>query len=780
MITRNQIVSLLWASIFSIGCWIALHSTQIRTELTLLMPTGSGVTQQLLINHMREGTTSRLILLGLTGAHQDILAQASQRLANELRKSQSFSSVHNGDIKYFQKDSNLLFKYRYLLSPQLTAEQFHESQLHTALRNRLRDVSSIMPPFMKNRATSDITGEFLKILKRSTSSNTPHRHNGVWFSSNGDVALLTAETTASGFDLDAQEQIQQELMDTVATIKANLGHKNHIELLRTGPSVFAVKSRKTIKEEAQWLSILAIGLVITLLFVNYRSFTLIGLTVIPLASGLLVGTLIVTSVFGYVHGITLAFGTTLIGVAIDYPVHVLSHLTPQRSVFQILRSLWPVIGLGAFTTALGYCAMLFSGFPGLSQLGLFAIAGLLTSAFVTRLVLPSMIPTGLAVSPIGLPLISFIQRLPNMTVLILMIIMMATGYLLWSPKAFWEQNIASLSPLSQETKDRDTWMRKEVGAPAVRDLIVLTGPSEEEVLRKSEELIPQLEDQKHRGVITGYEMAAQYLPSIKTQHIRQALLPDSPLLRDRLEKAQKGLPFKQDIFEPFIHDIHTAKHQEPVNSLVFTGTSFSLKLNSLLFQQDQQWIGVIYLQGVTDRSQLSTLVKKQNDEDWYYLDLKHEAEHILTTYRDEVVRFLSFGAIAIILTLIIRLRSRPLVLRIVGSVATSVVTSLGLLHLFDERISLFHLSSLLLVIGIGLDYALFFHHHQQEPESRVRTIWAILICSTTTIMVFGLLAFSQTPVLHSIGLTAAIGALCCLIFSTLLSQPFSKERRTNS
>lgn len=148
---------------------------------------------------------------------------------------------------------------------------------------------------------------------------------------------------------------------------------------------------------------------------------------------------------------------------------------------------------------------------------------------------------------------------------------------------------------------------------------------------------------------------------------------------------------------------------------------------------------------------------------------------MINTYRDEMVRFLSFGAIAIILVLSIRLRSGLLVIKIVGTVAVSIVTVLAILHMLDERISLFHLSSLLLVIGIGLDYVLFFHHQHQGQDARSRTIWAILICSTTTIMVFGLLAFSETPVLHSIGLTAALGSLCCLGFSALSSQAMLKD-----
>ena len=76
----------------------------------------------------------------------------------------------------------------------------------------------------------------------------------------------------------------------------------------------------------------------------------------------------------------------------------------------------------------------------------------------------------------------------------------------------------------------------------------------------------------------------------------------------------------------------------------------------------------------------------------------------------------------------------------------------------------------LLVIGLGLDYALFFNRPEDQGEERRRTVFGLLVCSATTILVFGVLAFSKIPVLHAIGLTAACGSLWCLIFAGFLAE----------
>ena len=86
------------------------------------------------------------------------------------------------------------------------------------------------------------------------------------------------------------------------------------------------------------------------------------------------------------------------------------------------------------------------------------------------------------------------------------------------------------------------------------------------------------------------------------------------------------------------------------------------------------------------------------------------------------------------------------------------------------RLNLFHLVSLLLVLGVGLNYALFFNRSVHDEAEAERNIFALLICALTTTSAFGVLSFANNPVLESIGTTVGMGAILSLIFSALWSR----------
>lgn len=104
----------------------------------------------------------------------------------------------------------------------------------------------------------------------------------------------------------------------------------------------------------------------------------------------------------------------------------------------------------------------------------------------------------------------------------------------------------------------------------------------------------------------------------------------------------------------------------------------------------------------------------------------------------------------------------PVLLSVAVSVTVVLATGVGL--------NLFHLVSLLLVAGIGLDYALFFSLPHEKLDDRRQTAKSLMICCFSTVVVFSLLAVSDIPVLHSIGLTVASGALAVFGFSWLFTR----------
>ena len=102
-------------------------------------------------------------------------------------------------------------------------------------------------------------------------------------------------------------------------------------------------------------------------------------------------------------------------------------------------------------------------------------------------------------------------------------------------------------------------------------------------------------------------------------------------------------------------------------------------------------------------------------------------------------------------------------------IGSAIIVAGALIHSAGELFSLFHLASFLLVIGLGLDYAIFFNRTERSPTERDCTLYGLVVCSTTTIVVFAVLAVSQMSVLRAIGMTTAIGSILCLLFVALLS-----------
>src|SRR6202043_4165481 len=142
----------------------------------------------------------------------------------------------------------------------------------------------------------------------------------------------------------------------------------------------------------------------------------LALGLAPVASAALIGIAAVALGFGVVHGITLGFGITLIGESVDYSIYffIQSRQAPAdvagRSWLQLW---WPTIRLGMLTSVCGFASLLPSGFPGLAQLGLYSISGLIAAALVTRYVLPALLPSGFVihdVAPLGRRVARLLRR----------------------------------------------------------------------------------------------------------------------------------------------------------------------------------------------------------------------------------------------------------------------------------------------------------------------------------------------------------------------------------
>ena len=763
----------------AIGIWLAalavcvalIARTSLSTDMSAFLPRSPSAAQQVLVDQVRNGAVSRLILLAVEGAPADKLAALSKSMAGQLREEAEFPSVNNGEEIAFTAERQAIWRNRYLLSPGVMPERFTEQGLRQALENDLQLLGSGMGALVKQTLANDPTGEILGLVDRLTGAAQPHARDGVWFSHDERRAILVAQTRVAGFDIDGQQRALTLIEAAFEAAKRNVPGAEAARLLMTGPAVFAVRTRATMERDATRFSVLATVMVAGLLLFAYRSPRLLVLGLLPVMSGALVGVAAVALGFGFVHGITLGFGVTLIGEAVDYAIYLFTQTAPGTSPEDTLRRIWPTLRLGVLTSIAGFSAMLFSSFTGFAQLGLFSIAGLIAAVSVTRWVLPALLPRGFAAVDPGIfapPLLLLSRHARWLRVAIAGLTVAATVLLLLHRGGFWQQDISSLSPIPIADQQLDRELRGEVGAPDVRYLLVLNAPGEQQALQASERASGVLDGLVAQQALVGFDAPDRYLPSAQAQAARRAALPDAETLRRNLEQALAGLPFRPDLFAPFLADVAAAK-AAPLLTRETLPSSFALRLESLLLERSGTWTAVLPLRGVSDVARVADAVTKLNEPGTTFVDLKTESDRLLQTYQQEAVTLALVGGLVVLLLLSASLRSPRRVFAVAAPLVAAVAVTAALLTAGNSKLSIFHLVGLLLIVAVGSNYSLFFERQRHEDELRERSVASLALANLCTVIGFGLLSFSGIPVLHDIGMTVAIGALLCLVFSAVLS-----------
>jgi len=764
--SKRLLLALLWLALLAVGGWAISQRLELSGDLRKFMPSAETPAQKLLIDELGEGPGSRLLLIGLSGADAETLAAQSQALAARLSADKQFTLVANGGDAGLDAIPERLRPYRYLLSPTLDTQVFDEKFLREELDARVQDLGSPAAALIEPLLPSDPTLETLKVAESLQPANAPQRLHGVWFDKAGGTALLVAQTQAAGFDPKGQQFAVEAIQRAFAAVRG----KSDSKMVMTGPGAFSVEIGGRTQREAQWIGVVdSIGLIL-LLLVAYRSWRTPLFGVLPLASAGLAGLGAVALMFDGVHGITVAFGFTLIGVVQDYPIHLFSHQRAGVSPWANARALWPTLATGVVATCIAYVTFLFSGVDGLKQLAVFTIAGLGIAALSTRWLLPALIdpaPRDPADSPRLAGLWSRIAQLPRPRIALAVVAAIALSVIVFAPGAFWQNDLSKLTPVPEDALAHDAVLRGELGAPDVRYVIAVRGRDADAALRSSERLRPQLDRLTAAGAISGYDLAARYLPSAATQRARQAKLPPPATLRAALHTAVAATPFRADAFEAFVADVDRARHAPVLTRRDLKGTPLAASVDGLLVDGKDGTTALVSLAGLTDVQAVARVAAGNGAQ---LLDLKEASESLVAAYRGRVLAALAVAALLLAATVWIALRTPRRVLRVLLPMALTTLLILAILRGCGIELTLFHLVALILAAGLGLDYALFFDHAGDDYADQLRTLHALIVCSLMTLLVFSLLALSSIPVLRAIGSTVAIGVFANFVLALLVSR----------
>ena len=766
-----------WAVCVLVAVWITARSTYVA-DLSAFLPSTPTPEQAVLLDQLRSGIAARLVLVGIEGGSAEARSEASLQLGQALRQSGAFDTVNNGDTSQWQDAGAFLFEHRYLLSPAVDAQRFTADGLRAGIDETVALLGTPAGSLVKPTLLRDPTGETVRMGEAMLPTQAPRSEGGVWVSRKAARAVIVATTRAEGSDLDSQERALNLIRKSFEPHAAK-----GLRLLMSGAGTFGVSSRAQIKSEVERLAIAGSVIMVGLLLLAFGSLRALATALLPVATGVVAGIAAVSLGFGQVHGITLGFGTTLIGEAVDYAIYYLIQARPSpgdgAGAERWVKQHWPTVRLGLWTSLCGFAALVFSGFPGLAQLGVFSMAGLAAAALTTRYVFPTLAPDG---SPgqgmrqrlgrwMGRATLALNLRGMRWALWLTTLVALAALCLLPSP---WRGNLSSLSPISPADMQLDEDLRGDLGAPEAGTLVAVSAPNEAQVLALAEQAGQRLDGLIAQGHLLGYDSPARLLPSPATQARRRAALPDATTLTAALAQATAQGPLKAERLGAFIADVQTARTQALLDRTALQATPLATAIDALLVpgKDGRPWRALLTLQadakGVDAdkvRTALAGLPGAQ------VVDISRELGSMYSRYLREASLQALFGALAVCALLAFHLRSWRRLWRLCQPLAASVLIVLAGLAALGTALGILHLVGFLLMVAIGSNYALFFDHLSAQGHADEDTLASLALANLTTVLSFGLLALSGIPALHAIGQVVAPGALLCLVLSAAFIAP---------
>jgi predicted exporter len=777
---RRTLVLLLWLAAVLAGIAV-ISRTQFSADLSAFLPASPDARQRVLIEQLQSGVASRTLMVGLEGGKDAAQrADVSRALGKAMRASGLYEQVQNGDHSDWQEAGTFVFDRRYQLSPDVTPQRFSVDGLRDAITDTMSMLGTPAGNLVRPLFERDPTGETQRIAEGLIPATSPRTEEGVWVSRTAPRAMLLATTKASGSDLDAQAAAIARIETEYAQATQGLG-ADVPKLLLSGAPVFSVQSRDKIKGEAMHLAVVGALVMGGLLLAAFASPKALVVALLPVLTGVVAGTAAVALVFGSVHGLTMGFGSTLIGETVDYAIYYLIQARGAAvpgTGWQRWRELnWPTVRLGLLTSVCGFAALLFSGFPGLAQLGVFSIAGLVAAALVTRHGLPMLAPDG--ATGIGMRrhmarvASGIVQAMPRLRVGFVVLGVVAVALMAWQGGALWRASLSSMSPISKASQELDASLREDIGASDGGTLVVVQAADEQAALRITEAAGQRLDALVDQGQLSGYETVTRMLPSIAAQQARIASLPDAATLRTRVAEATQGMPLAAERLDPFVASVDAARGLPPIMRDELAKGPMAPVVRALMFERPGGgWASLIALH-TTDRFDKAQLVAALAPlPEVQVVDIGAELGSLYDRYLHEAFAQVMLGALAVVVLLGLYLRSLRRLVAVCQPLLLAVVLTLGGMAALQVPLGILHLVGLLLIVAVGSNYALFFDQLQETGRADEDTLASLMLANLTTVVSFGLIAISDIPALSAIGRVVAPGALLAL----LLSAAFAKRR----
>jgi len=753
----------------AVFCASRLH---IGTDVTNFMPDGGRAKLASLSRKLANSELTRTMTLSVGAPTLDQAVDAADELARELaghpevawiRTSMSGESLEEAVDLYFPR------RYYFATSDpeKELSDLLSDAGLQQRARRMLAELRQPIAPFLKPLTMRDPLGLFRRMLDtaRASQPDLPtHRDHLV--SADGQFALVLLATVHSHFESATQAAFLDDLGAAIDRVAAR--HPG-IEVEASGANRIAVHAEQSIKRDIYRIgacTFLGVAIVFLLFFRSLGAFLL---TSMPAMFGIACATTSGILLFGGLDGLTIAFGTALMGVAIDYSIHVLNHHTLDgtgATADETVARLRPSLTLGATTTMASFAGLVLTTSPAFRELGFFAIVGMAASLLATIYFLPAFLPRPRAIPSLSRQVARLlgegVHRLDrHRNALRLLVAAALVAGVAAVPHLNWVDDLSRLGSADPEIMAEEARVRSRLPTFETGRFVIAIGDDAERALQKNDRVHARLSALQRDGAVGGVRSLHQLLPSRDLQQRNLGALRQTPDLAGRVDRAFHAAGFRSDAFATAFEDLDSPPPPLTLDDL--RQSSLAPLLTTLALPIGDQLAVITYLRDV--RSDEAVEAALADLEGVVFFEQRKFINEVYAEFRATSLRQILVGTVLVAAVLMLRYRrARPALAALLPSLLV-VAVLLASFAALSVEMNLLHVIALMMIMGMGVDYGVFLVDSVDDAEGFSATMLSLLISCLTTVLVFGTLAISEHPALRAIGVTTGGGVLLAFLFA---------------
>ena len=596
-------------------------------------------------------------------------------------------------------------------------------------------------------------------------------HDGFVLSQDKKHILLFITPTYASSETDKNAVFAENLY--VLQKQLNNTFNNSVLSEYFGGALIAVANANQIKRDIQLTIGIAMSILLLILIVFYRKLSVPIILFIPTAIGGLLAVAMLFLIRGKISAISLGIGSVLLGVTLDYALHILTHIRSNNNAKALYTEITKPILMSSLTTALAFLCLLFLKSQALQDLGVFAAISVLSASVIALIFIPQVYRAKTA----SVKKETIIDRVASYTIhknkwsVLALATLIIISLFTYNDVTF-NNDLDKLNYQPKALMDAQKRLDELTNMSSKSVYLAAYGKTEQEALEVNDTIFSLLERLQKTDKIIEFSSIGSLIQShaIQNSSIDTWNTFWSTELKENTQKhlieSGADFGFKPKTFNRFYELLN--KTFKPLDREGF---------NALRTVSTED-----YMNSKADLTTITSLVKVQNAniddlvntfkdfKQTVVVDRKHMNETFLGNLKNDFNQLVLYSSVVVLLLLLVFYRSLSLTLVTAIPIALTWLVTIGIMGLFDIEFNIFNIIISTFIFGLGIDYCIFITngllHEYKTGELALPTHKTSIILSViTTILGVGVLIFAKHPALHSISLVSIIGILSALTIS---------------